>query len=296
MKILILSFSAILILGCKQANSGENSKPSSNEFNNYWYSGKAELTSYELEQARYGEIHKGEAVLIFVTEDFWKDKQVKYEFGEKTDKVTPILKLNFERKFNTGIYPYSMMTSIFTPTSGEKTLKITSTSQEWCGHTFLQLNLRSESYESQLFSYFQGEGDKKSKIKTKMLEDEIWTKIRLNPETLPIGEIELIPSTTYSRLKHQQLKSEKAVAKITVNGTTKTYELSYKDFQRKLKINFNSKFPFEIQSWEETHLSGFGNPKLLTTKGTKKKSIKLDYWSKNSVADSTYRKSLGLNP
>ena len=49
----------------------------SQEFKDYWYSGEAELTRYELEQARYGEIHRGDAVLIFVTEDFRTDKQVK---------------------------------------------------------------------------------------------------------------------------------------------------------------------------------------------------------------------------
>ena len=34
-------------------------QPTSEAFNKYWYAGNAELTSFELEQARYGEIHKG---------------------------------------------------------------------------------------------------------------------------------------------------------------------------------------------------------------------------------------------
>ena len=45
-------------------------------FNKYWYAGEAELNSYTLSQARYGENHEGEAVLIFVTEDFSKSKYV----------------------------------------------------------------------------------------------------------------------------------------------------------------------------------------------------------------------------
>jgi len=48
--------------------------PPAEEFGAYWYQGKAELTSYTLEQARYGEVHPGEAVLVFVTEDFSKSK------------------------------------------------------------------------------------------------------------------------------------------------------------------------------------------------------------------------------
>ena len=42
----------------------------SQKFKDYWYSGKAELSSYQLNQARYGQQNPGEAVMIFVTEDF----------------------------------------------------------------------------------------------------------------------------------------------------------------------------------------------------------------------------------
>ena len=85
-------------------------------FGSYWFQGKAELTSYTLSQARYGELHPGEAVLIFVTEDFSRKKQVKLDdpAAAGADKV-PVLKLNFEKKFGTGIYPYSLLTSVFLP-------------------------------------------------------------------------------------------------------------------------------------------------------------------------------------
>ena len=49
----------------------------SEEFKKYWYAGDAELTSYKLEQARYGEIREGTSVLIFVTEPFLPETQVK---------------------------------------------------------------------------------------------------------------------------------------------------------------------------------------------------------------------------
>ena len=81
-------------------------------FNDYWYAGTAELSRYELEQARYGELHPGEAVMVFVSEPFDINKQVKSDNSENT---TGVLKLNFMRKFNTGIYPYSTMSSTFSP-------------------------------------------------------------------------------------------------------------------------------------------------------------------------------------
>ncbi len=145
------------------------------EFGDYWYQGEAELTSYKLEQARYGEIHEGEAVLIFVTEDFSKRKQVKLDnpAGAPDDKVS-VLKLNLTKKFITGIYPYSMMSSVFTPVQRQsypQTLKVTTSSQEWCGHTFTQLNLQKRKYALELRSYFESEGDQSLELDGLILED-----------------------------------------------------------------------------------------------------------------------------
>ena len=73
----------LLLLNCSSAPSTAAEETSgfapTPEFSRYWQQGKAELTSYTLEQARYGEIHQGEAVLVFVTEDLSKTKQVKLD-------------------------------------------------------------------------------------------------------------------------------------------------------------------------------------------------------------------------
>ncbi|MCA9563537.1 MAG: hypothetical protein KC561_08610, partial [Myxococcales bacterium] len=80
-------------------------------FDTYWYQGLAELNRYSLQQSRYGEIHEGEAVLIFVTEDFDTELQVKWDHGNR-DNVVSVLKTNAYRRFYTGLYPYTMMTSV----------------------------------------------------------------------------------------------------------------------------------------------------------------------------------------
>ena len=91
----------------------------------YWYAGTGELNHYDLEQMHYGEKRIGEAVLVYVTEDFLVGKQVKKEYGDLLS--VSVLKLNMTKKFITGIYDYSLMTSIFTPMEYTKypaTLKI----------------------------------------------------------------------------------------------------------------------------------------------------------------------------
>ena len=272
----------------------------SKDFNDYWYSGMAELNSYELEQIRYGEVHSGEAVLIFVTEDFSKSKQVKLDDpqADPEDSVK-VLKLNFTKKFLTGIYPYSLMMSVFTPVNQEvypHTMKVSTTTQDWCGHTFAQLNLQKKGFEFTGNSYFESEGDKNYQLDDVLLEDEIWNMIRLNPENLPVGEIDIIPGTFFSRLRHKKTEAVKASAKITeINSSLKTYKLDYPDYERQLSITFEKEFPHQITRFEETHISGFGtDAKVLTTNAIKKETIKLDYWRRHFNEDRKYRQELGL--
>lgn len=284
-------------IGAESVDSPERLK-----FRQYWYQQKAELTRYALQQARYGEIHKGEAVLIFVTEPFLTDKQVKYEFGDKS-KSTSVLKMNFTRKFYTGVYPYSVMTSVFTPVDFQKlpTLKVTSSSQEWCGHTFMQLNSRNGGYHVEVRSYFQKEGDRDFDLGSVWLEDAVWTRIRLAPSTLPVGEVEMVPGLQYVRLWHVDAKPERAVAKLESLADTalsskplSVYTIQYKGISRVLTIKFEKDFPYEIVAWDETQPGGFGESKLLTTRAVRTKTIMLDYWNKHGVDDDVYRKELGL--
>lgn len=266
------------------------------EFNQYWYAGDAEITSYELEQARYGEIHSGKAVLVFVTEPFSRDKQVKTDNPGKED--VSVMKLNFTKKFNTGIYPYSMMNSSFVPVKEKNghALKITSSSQEWCGHTYTQLNSRSGKFEVESHSYFEREGDESFTLPKTLLEDELWTRIRLNPEDLPVGTHEVIPAFFHLRLLHQALKPYSArIEKKALADNETAYIIKYPDLNRQLKIVYNNRFPYEITGWEETFTSGWGaSAKTLTTKATRIKTMKTDYWTKHNNVDLPLRDELGL--
>ena len=268
-------------------------QPTSKEFNEYWYSGTAEITSFELEQSRYGEIHKGKSVLIYVTEDFNPEKQVKAD--QRNTNNIPILKLNSTKKFYTGIYPYSVMTSAFFPVgNNQHAIKVTSSMQEWCGHVFTQLNNR-EQFEVQSYSYFESESDQKFAIEKAILEDELWTKLRIDPTQLPTGTHQIVPAFEILRMKHIPLKTYEANATLTTSGDTSTYTLDYPKLNRKLSINFNTSFPYDIVGWTETSTSGYGsNAKNLTTKASKIKQLKTAYWSKNSVKDSILRVDLGL--
>lgn len=274
-------------MSCQLNSQSASDTPRNAEFDAYWYAGDAEISRYELSQARYGELRTGEAVLIFVTEDFRTDRQVKYEGGDRKN-VVPILKMNATKKFSTGLYPYSIMSSVFTPIENNtQTIKVSASSQEWCGHTYAQLNTEKNKYKFTGHSYFDSEADQDINLPQVTLEDELWTSLRKSPSTLPLGEIDIIPSLIHLRLKHLPIKSYKATASLDQSDGIYSYVLNYSDMDRKLVINFEKAFPYRILSWEE-HLGG------LVTTAKRTHEQKLPYWSKNRESDSGLRNELGL--
>ena len=292
---IIFSF---LFLFCTKSEQQKEIKPKiaskkiekHSKFNKYWYAGKAEITSYTLTQVRYGEIHKGLAVNIFVTEDFLPEKQVKADYPNKNNIA--ILKLNSTKKYTTGIYPYSLMTSTFSPISiYNKAIKISFSAQEWCGNTFVQLNNKAK-FQVDFYSYFESNSDKKISLEKNLLENELWNIIRISPKYLPTGKLRIIPSFEYLSLNHKKFQAYDAITSLKEKGNFQIYSIHYPLLKRTLSIKLSKNFPYTIESWEET-LSSRG--KSLTTKAEKIKTIQSAYWNKNGIADVLERKALGLD-
>ncbi|KZS43006.1 hypothetical protein AWE51_16820 [Aquimarina aggregata] len=272
----------------------EGQRTVSKKTKEFWFDGKAELSSYKLTQARYGETHQGTAVLVYVTEPFSKKANTKADHNNPNN--VSVLKLNKTLKFNTGIYPYSMMTSTFFPLEKENTsLKITSSLQEWCGMTHLEMKNETD-FIFDFSSYYEGFTFKNKVIKKTILEDDLWTLMRLNPELLPIGEYDIIPSMSFLRLRNREPKAYKAIITLQNDDKgTSHYTMNYPELERELTIHYTSIFPYAILGWEDTHYSGYGDEKKLqTSKAELLKTIKTDYWNQNHNKDKHWRKKLEL--
>ena len=267
----------------------------------YWYEGKAEINTYTLAQARYGEIHPGQVSLIFVSEDFLTDKQVKND-NYTNPNSTPIIKTNMIRRFVTGTYDYSIMSSVFTPTetsSQPHTLKVTTSMQDWCGQTFTQLNYQGEKvWKSQLRSYFEGEGDLNELLPADFLEDEVFNRIRSGWKQLPTGNFRVIPNTSFLLMTHQPYKAHAAVLTLGDYAgdefeadNLKRYVVDFTNLGRQLEVVFDADAPYVIRGWNETIKS---RGQELTTTARLTHQVKAPYWSQNSVADRGKRANLGL--
>lgn len=273
----------------------------SNAFKDYWYSGNAELSSYSLTQARYGQRHDGMAHLIFVTEDFSLTRHVKIDntFGSHHHAAS-VLKLNALRSFQTGIYDYRLMQSVFTPLEEMEyfyPLKMNLSSQDWCGQWYFQMNRDGRKYSTELRSYFGSEGDATSHIPLAVPEDGIWNIIRISPDLLPQGKVMMIPGTVFLRLRHTTAKAFVAECTIRESGGQLEYNISYPALSYTLSIRFQKEFPYQIESWTKSFVSGFGaETELMETTAQRINTVQIDYWNKNSIVDEDLRQILDNRP
>lgn len=290
----ILAFLLVLLsISCKekiqQQKTNQQQNAISEEAKSYWYSGLAEITSFELTQQRYGEERKGKAVLIYVTEDFDMEQLVKADKQAKSN--FPVLKLNATKKFNTGIYPYHIMQSTFLAIEDNLfPTKITASIQEWCGQSFMMLEQKDE-FEIQINSYFQQIGNQHFKIDKVSSENALWNQLRLFPKQIDTTTKVMLPSFEYLRLFNQEVKAYAVdISQNEINDTLIT-QLSYPELKRKLNIYQEAKFPHSILSWEENINK---NDSTYVTKAKKLKQIRIDYWNKNQEKHSFLRDSLQL--
>lgn len=286
-----LTLMLVLFVSCREQTSGLP-EIEQTEFTAYWDQGKAEISGYVLNQSIFGEQHEGSCVLVYMTEEMSKSKEVKLDDPVRNSSdAVKVLKLNTIKEFVTGINKYSMMSSVFTPVAYEdhpRSLKFTASCQEWSGQTFVQFNWKGNRYEIQQMSYVESEGDNNYSLVSTWLEDEIWTKVRVAPNTLPLGEVTIIPSAFYFHLSGQPVKAFDAIASLFTSTDKYTYTIHYPEINRTISIDFEKVFPYKILGWKES----YGNNEVTSAHITQ--TIISDYWNHGHAVDENMRQELQL--
>ena len=217
-------------------------------FTDYWKNGKIEIIKYELKE---DSISVGEGSLTF---------NIDYVEGvNKTDSIQ-VLHSDFTGKIHKENYDYSAMTSVYLPLNlslRPHAMKVMNSVQEPSENSFFELSQIPKSYEIESKNTFKEKTKEHYILERKNLEDELWTKIRMNPKDLPTGDIEIIPSFAFwqSVRKSPNIYEAKAELKDYL-GTEftgkklKIYTLDYPDLKRNLSIVFEGDFPFGIAGWK----------------------------------------------
>lgn len=230
-----LCLAALLIAGPAVGQDKPWTPPSYDQaFSKVWHDGNAEMASYTLTYPRYGELQTGTAVAITVTEPF--DPTARVKADAVRDDTYGVVKLNLVEDFQTGIYDYNLMTSVFVATKPANGLpagsptKVSFSSQEWCGHVYQQAlfsktkrgtpGVRQTSH-----SYFEGEADQNLLLDHPaggIAEDALmlWARGLAGPKLAPGESIEIpvYRSMAVQRLAH--VPAEWETAKLWVEEET----------------------------------------------------------------------------
>ncbi len=281
----------LMLLACGTRNSeipGNDEKT----FNAYWNTGQAEISTYLVDQSIAGEMQKGTLTMIYVVEDFSKSKLIKLDEPKKhMDDFIRVMKLNTTVEFITGIAECNQMTSVFSPLDYQESphcLKLVSASQDWGGQSFFQATWKGHRYELHKFSNADAEGTHELSVVNTWLEEEIWNKIRISPDDLPVGKIKMVPAFAFLRSGGKELKVYDAKAEIQKTNADFMYSLEYPELNRKLEIHFALDFPHRIVSWKEVV------DKQDVVSATLSKTMMSDYWNHQHPKDSILRDSLDL--
>ncbi|MFC1585160.1 hypothetical protein ACFL5V_06420 [Fibrobacterota bacterium] len=286
-----------VFLGLAPLVSGSN-------FNTLWYDGNAEISTYEISEMRYGEPRQGTRVMVFVTEPLRLETGIKPDVKLPQKEKVNVMKLNDIRKFPTGVYDYSVMTSVFSAVEKRDnipmfgTMKVSFTSQEWCGNVFERMLRRDGQYHGELFSYFESEGESAYIIPHQgriEAEENLWILIReLEGPVLEYGEsreITVTPSMWSRRKAHSTPRTVTGTLSKGPPGKTSTPlgEFESVTFTWMLEtgtteVQVEKAWPHRILSWTEPDGSV----------GALKASSREPYWQQNGNEDSQLRSKLGL--
>ena len=201
---------ALLAAGCGATPATQTPDP---RFDALWHDGKAELDGYRYSVTRYGQVRRGRCAAIYVTEPFSRSKRVKVDDPSRNPADTfDVLKLNLVRDFQTGIYDYNTMTSLFVGSEDLDPVKVSFSSTEWCGNVYEELRLDPGLVSQKLSSYFEGESTAREAPRpgSGILEEELFVLLRgLHGDYLAPGQsrtVPFLPGAFRRRLTHQPLR------------------------------------------------------------------------------------------
>ncbi len=288
---------AFAIVFAISLNGTAQEKP---DFWKHWGDGKAELDGYALVEPRYGQPRTGTAVLIYVTEDFSDSLRVKADPGKHPARdVYPVLKLNFVRDFQTGIYDYNLITSTFVKADDLALVKTSFSAQEWCGHVYEQWLPHGAELRGTLHSYFDGEADQSPVLPLPpggVVEEQVPILVRhLRGDWLAPGEtrtVPYLPSSLRARFAHKprqwtQAKVSRAAAEATVPsvlGRTRAWVYTVEADGVATRFTVEAAWPHRLLAWEG---SDGESGRLLG-------STRRKYWEEHGNGDEKYLKLLGL--
>ena len=147
-----VTLAIILLLLSESAGGGELSDLT------IWDEGLSEMSYYDATDTVYGSQRHYTRVHLFNRQ--WMDPVTGVKTEPTSPGAVPAFKFLMAEQIPTENYNYRYLATLFLRLSDLTPLKMTSSSQEWCGQTFKHLRWTEDRLDVQSFSYFPDEGDR----------------------------------------------------------------------------------------------------------------------------------------
>ncbi|MCB1306522.1 MAG: hypothetical protein KDK30_00005 [Leptospiraceae bacterium] len=260
--------------------------------------GKAEVAVYDGTVVRYRQQRPASLTLITVTEPFNTRQVVKSESGEN---AITALKQNQVLKYQTGVYPYSQMNSVFWNASTGDFFKASMTTQEWCGQTFKEARRYGDGLRLAYNSYWEDEAVGEMYIEDPhedtlyILYDELPLAVRTE-QLQKAGRVYLFPMLMSSQVMRSDWDIGHPARKPTytpaiVNTERVTLNAARRNFQDVLKVTIT----FEDGGAKkiDTFYVDMNDPNRLLLKWERNDGGQFtiselyytDYWNQNRAGD-----------
>lgn len=311
---------ALLAAGCERTTPPETPQRSATHtiddrtFESHWQDGRAELAGYRYHVTRYGQRREGRCAMVTVTEPFSASKHVKADDPSRNPADTfEALKLNLVRHFQTGIYDYHTMVSLFTRSRDFSADKVAFTCAEWCGQVYEEQIFARGAVTGFVRSYFEDES-RPIRLPARaggIPEDDLFILLRgLRGDYLPPGRarsVGFLPSPFHCRLTHQP--SAWTTAEITRAPKLEPVDVPAGSFQAILytvqvrdgrtgRFWIESAYPHRVLRWAWTppprdrgRMRADG-----TDEGELIRSTRLPYWRLNAEGEERHLTEMGLPP
>lgn len=246
-----------------------------------WNDGNAEVSRYDARDVRYGIARDSRAVLVVVAEDLLRDRLVKPDRPDGRPTVR-VLKLNQVRSVPTGVYTYQQMLSVFLGAERLDPIKLTVTSHEWCGNTFIEW--RRDKPIAAIRTYFEDPGDLDAPFDPgdALFYDALPLRLRgLDFERTHEATVRVVESLFVSHPAAPAISE----ARLSVSrlGPPAAWRVTLVRGDRRDTLDFEAAFPQRLARWER---SDGGSLRLIDSR-------RFRYWEKNAPGDERLLSSPG---
>jgi hypothetical protein len=167
-----------------------------------WDDGQAEVNAYDAVEIRYGQPRPYTDYQVTVKEPFSRRLLVKADPGHDPADVFQVLKLNRVLRYQTGIYSYNQMLSVFFDPADMQPAKWTLAHSEWCGNTFKQFTRRDGAARLETRTYWDGDADQNYELEFgagTVFYDQLPTWLRSQPLLPSTRRVRIYPSEIFSK-------------------------------------------------------------------------------------------------